>query len=308
MSSSKTIMTRVRFGVFMILVLVGLFAADIRFYHSNVTIDSPVLNKYLSFGLLVQVVVAMIAVVLSLELLNFAKSSGAAPFSTLTVIATFLVSFPYLNIFLPGFVLSEFFASKATLICVFLILFFAAQILRRDTIRAGSNITWSLFIVVYAGLLFSYISLVRFRFGPWAVILMISAVKGSDIGAYFTGTMIGRHKLIPWLSPGKSVEGLFGAMIFGGGIVLGLVNVLPSDRVILALYKLGTVKLVLLGVFLAITGQFGDLSESLLKRDANMKDSARLIPEFGGFCDLLDSVLPTGFVWYWVLKLILSGS
>ena len=134
---------------------------------------------------------------------------------------------------------------------------------------------------------------------------MISAVKGADIGAYFTGTAIGRHKLIPWLSPGKSVEGLIGAILFGSLITYGLVSVLPKDSVISALSNLGTFKLILLGGCLAIVGQLGDLSESLLKRDANMKDSASFIPEFGGFCDLLDSVLPAGFIWFWMLKLIL---
>ena len=134
---------------------------------------------------------------------------------------------------------------------------------------------------------------------------MIFAVKGADIGAYFTGTAIGRHKLIPWLSPGKSIEGLIGAIVFGALITYGLVCVLPQDTTIRELYNLGAAKLLFIGAGLALVGQFGDLSESLLKRDADIKDSARLIPEFGGFCDLLDSILPTGFIWYWVLKLIL---
>jgi len=305
MSSSKSIKTRICLGTLMILLLGVVFGIDIYFYHIFKT-DTDFAKLFVSRGVVIRIVVIIISVLLSLELLNFARATGAAPFTFLTVLGSAIASFPYLYSFFYRLMHYDIVIDKLVILCTLLILLFISQIARGDTIRAGANIAWSIFIVIYAGLLLSYISVVRYWFGPYALIIMLSAVKGADIGAYFTGTALGKHKLIPWLSPGKSIEGLIGAIVFGALITYGLVWILPRDDTILKLYNLGAIKLLFIGALLAVVGQFGDLSESLLKRDADIKDSAHLIPEFGGFCDLLDSVLPAGFIWYWVLKLILQ--
>ncbi len=302
MSSSKTIRTRVILGSLMIFILAGLFAVDVYFYQRNIVQTSSILEKLANRGLIIEIIVVGIAILLSHELLNFARSTGASPFAFLTIIGAAILSFPVLLPLID--VKFNLIVNCSEILCLWILLLFFAQIIRGDTIRAGANISWSILIVIYAGLLLSYIAKLRLSFGPYSLIIMISAVKGADIGAYFTGTAIGRHKLIPWLSPGKSIEGLIGAIVFGAVITLGLICVIPRYGIISTLYNLGTIKLLLIGGFLAFVGQFGDLSESLLKRDAAIKDSSRLIPEFGGFCDLLDSVLPAGFIWYWMLKLI----
>ena len=120
---------------------------------------------------------------------------------------------------------------------------------------------------------------------------LVMVVKVGDIGAYFTGMAIGRHKLIPWLSPGKTIEGGVGALVWGGaaGVVLAL-----------GTGSLGLMPGFVGGVLLAGTGAIGDLLESLLKREAGAKDSGTLLPGMGGMLDVLDSPLLAGPV-AWLL-------
>jgi phosphatidate cytidylyltransferase len=124
--------------------------------------------------------------------------------------------------------------------------------------------------------------------GTTAVILMILvSVKFTDIGAYFGGRALGRHKLIPWLSPGKTWEGLaFGVLTAGlVGLAFTFVRGMPDT------YYRHPVKGFCFGAILGGIGQLGDLLESLMKRDADVKDSGKLIPGFGGVLDVIDSPL-----------------
>lgn len=127
----------------------------------------------------------------------------------------------------------------------------------------------------------------------WTLAAVILVVKSSDIGAYFTGHAIGRHKLIPWLSPGKTWEGFFGGMALatGVGAALGMWGGLAAIDVGTGL---------VLGAVMGVVGPFGDLLESALKRGAGMKDSGRIIPGMGGLFDVLDSLLLAGPV-AWLL-------
>ena len=109
-----------------------------------------------------------------------------------------------------------------------------------------------------------------------------------------TGHAIGRHKLIPWLSPGKTVEGFFGGLIFSGIVGAAITYFCHTFA-----WQQGLVA----GVLLGAVGQVGDLLESLLKRDAGVKDSGH-VPGFGGVLDLLDSPLLAAPVAYWILKLV----
>jgi len=115
-----------------------------------------------------------------------------------------------------------------------------------------------------------------------SLLLFLACVKSSDIGAYFTGRFLGRHKWVPAISPGKTWEGFIGGVILSM-IVASLFAVFSGI--------IGLSKALLFGWVVSVVGQLGDLLESMLKRDANSKDSARLIPEFGGVLDLLDSVV-----------------
>ena len=132
--------------------------------------------------------------------------------------------------------------------------------------------------------------------GSTSVMLMILlAVKSTDIGAYFGGRAVGRRKLIPWLSPGKTWEGLLCGLLTSA--VVGGV----CSRYVVGFSGLTWWNGALFGAFIGAVGQAGDLLESLMKRDADVKDSGRLIPGFGGVLDVIDSPLfaaPFAYLWF----------
>jgi len=142
---------------------------------------------------------------------------------------------------------------------------------------------------------------VRTEVGPWVLAGAVLTVKASDIGAYAVGMSVGRHKMIPWLSPAKSWEGFAGGIAFAalvGGTLAWLSGDLPDprDQVPVAL---GAAT----GAVLGVVGPFGDLAESLLKRNAGAKDSGSFLPGMGGLFDVLDSPLLAGPVVWWALQL-----
>ena len=115
------------------------------------------------------------------------------------------------------------------------------------------------------------------------IVFVIVTVKVTDIGAFAAGKLLGRHKLIAWLSPGKTWEGLAGGLLTAAAIGAAL-SPLISDG-------LPWWKGALFGATLGLVGQGGDLLESMLKRDAAVKDSGAIIPGFGGVLDVIDSPL-----------------
>jgi phosphatidate cytidylyltransferase len=157
----------------------------------------------------------------------------------------------------------------------------------------------SLLAFVYLGLMFGFVLAIRREHTVWVLLWIVLVAKSSDIGAYFTGKAIGRHKLIPWLSPGKTWEGLAGGIVLAAGVgaagtwLLGRWTREPE----IPLWT-GAVA----GVLFAITGQAGDLIASLFKRDAGLKDSSHVLPGFGGVLDVLDSLLLVAPVAYWWLQ------
>jgi phosphatidate cytidylyltransferase len=118
--------------------------------------------------------------------------------------------------------------------------------------------------------------------------LLFALVWGADIAAYLVGKKLGKHKIIPRISPGKSWEGLAGAVV-ASALVLSL----------MAHYALPTA--LLLGTAFAVVGLLGDLFESSLKRHAGVKDSGTLIPGHGGLFDRVDALLPCSFLLVCVL-------
>jgi phosphatidate cytidylyltransferase len=158
----------------------------------------------------------------------------------------------------------------------------------------------ALLCFVYLGLMFGFVVAIRRLDSAWILLWVLLVVKSCDIGAYFTGRSIGRHKLIPWLSPGKTWEGLAGGIVLaatvgaGGLALLGWLDhpVPPTWTGALA------------GVLFGITGQAGDLIASMFKRDAGRKDSSRLLPGFGGVLDVLDSPLLVAPVAFWWVYLV----
>ena len=118
------------------------------------------------------------------------------------------------------------------------------------------------------------------------LLFVVLVSKSSDIGAYLTGITFGRHKLIPHISPGKSVEGALGGIASSALVAWLLAGVCLEP-----LIHLGLTGILATGIMLSITTQVGDLVESLLKRRCGVKDSSRLLPAHGGILDLTDSLL-----------------
>jgi phosphatidate cytidylyltransferase len=137
--------------------------------------------------------------------------------------------------------------------------------------------------------------------GMFFVLYFVLVTKFSDMGAYLVGSLIGRHKMIPRVSPGKTWEGFGGALVFSVGVSLIFTH-LAGDR----LTGMNSLHAILLGLVLGGTAVVGDLIESLFKREAGVKDSGRSFPGIGGILDLLDSLLFNAPFMYLYLRHILT--
>ena len=144
--------------------------------------------------------------------------------------------------------------------------------------------------------------LLRHDRDAWTLAGAILCVKSADIGAYFTGIIIGRHKMIPWLSPGKSWEGFVGGIVLSAVVGAALASFSGTTAAANAFVDPISIGY---GIFVAVTlgivGTGGDLFESLLKRGAGVKDSGSILPGMGGLYDVFDSLLLAGPVAWWLL-------
>jgi len=134
--------------------------------------------------------------------------------------------------------------------------------------------------------------------GEWWTLASIIVVVMTDIGAYAAGLTLGRHKLAPLISPGKTVEGFIGSIV-----VAVIAGILLAWLMLQQPWWVGAI----MGVLLALVGTMGDLSESLIKRDLGIKDISSMLPGHGGFLDRLDSILPSAAVAY-VIFLVVTGT
>jgi CDP-diglyceride synthetase len=171
----------------------------------------------------------------------------------------------------------------------------------------------TLLAIVYLGVLPGFFLPICMTHSAWMMFAIVAVVKCADVGAFATGKLIGKHKLIAWLSPGKTVEGFIGGLTLAGivgAVIAGLmknsppVNPVDAERWARISLTMAIVGGGLSGILLGAVGQVGDLLESLLKRDAGVKDSGA-VPGFGGVLDILDSPLLAAPVAYWLLKLVL---
>jgi len=159
--------------------------------------------------------------------------------------------------------------------------------------------------LLYGGLLLSFLVLLRIGYGIAALASMILVVKMADTGAYTVGHLMGRHKLAPRLSPGKTIEGTIGGLLWGLAAAWAAFTWLnPALDAYQATSQAAACPWwgwTSYGLVLGLGGLGGDLAESLLKRDAGRKDSSRWMPGLGGILDLLDSLLwtaPVAYLWW----------
>jgi phosphatidate cytidylyltransferase len=183
---------------------------------------------------------------------------------------------------------------------------FVAEIIRversdGDMVRGLAAVCWTTLVVLTVGLLGVFLAKIRFLStkpveGLMFLVLTLGVVKGSDIGAYAVGSALGRHALVPRISPRKTAEGLVGAL--GAGIGMALAIGVGWGR-------FNWCQMLVFGAAVSTSSILGDLAESLIKRACGAKDSGR-IPGFGGALDVLDSMLAAAPVAYLVLA-VLTG-
>jgi phosphatidate cytidylyltransferase len=174
------------------------------------------------------------------------------------------------------------------------------------------RIALSVWVVSYLGLLPSF--LIQLRFAPIqihfgsprsfndamhqgtvALALAIFVPKGCDIGAYFAGRFFGRHRMTPILSPKKTWEGAAGGLILAVAVAFGLNRLGP-------VIPGGSAGTIAFGLSVGLAGMFGDLAESLIKRDCERKDASQMVPGFGGILDVVDSIVFAAPVAFWWLQ------
>jgi phosphatidate cytidylyltransferase len=160
---------------------------------------------------------------------------------------------------------------------------------RRATAKAVlRDVAAGVFIQAYVVFLGSFaVLLTGMKNGQWWTLGFLIIVICTDLGAYVTGLLFGKHKMAPRISPGKTWEGFAGAMVLS--VIAGI---LVSIFLLNEPWDFG----ILFGLVIALTATLGDLTESLIKRDLGIKDISTWLPGHGGFLDRLDSVLPSAAV------------
>jgi phosphatidate cytidylyltransferase len=235
------------------------------------------------------IVLSVLAALGAGELMRMARETGALPFEPAGIVLAALVP-----IALHAQRLGVYTLSLTAVVAGSLVLFASSIWLRGPAGKPLSSVSITAFGVLYASLI-AYVYPLRYH--PYAigagagtalVFLPILLTWATDVGAYGFGRAFGKTKLMPAVSPGKTVAGAV------GGLGLAIVICLLYVRFILMPYaQLGlTIQgAVLFAIVISVAAQTGDLAESLLKREAGVKDSSRIIPGHGGILDRFDSLL-----------------
>jgi phosphatidate cytidylyltransferase len=190
----------------------------------------------------------------------------------------------------------------------FIILFVLGLCVRQLVSKSGASgitaIATTLLGLMYVPWLLNFIQKINFFpgvEGKFFLLYFILVTKFSDMGAYSIGSLIGRHKMIPRISPGKTWEGFAGAVLVSTAASLVFVHFFGGRMA-----GMNFLHATILGIILSVTAVIGDLIESLFKREAGVKDSGHLFPGIGGILDLLDSLLFNAPIMYLYLRHILS--
>jgi phosphatidate cytidylyltransferase len=190
----------------------------------------------------------------------------------------------------------------------FIILFVLGLCMRQFFARSNTAgipaISTTLFGLMYVPWLLNFIQKINFFpkvEGHYYLLYFILITKFSDTGAYTVGSLIGKHKMIPRISPGKTWEGFAGAIVVSTLASLVFTHFL-GDK----MFGMNWKHAIILGVILSVAAVVGDLIESLFKREAGVKDSGNFFPGIGGILDLLDSLLFNAPLMYLYLRHVLT--
>lgn len=194
---------------------------------------------------------------------------------------------------------------------IFLILFVLGlcllQFFSKTNTKGILAISTTLFGLMYVPWLLNFIQKIHFfpgldGNGKYYVLYFILVTKFSDSGAYAVGSLIGKHKMIPRISPGKTWEGFVGAIFVSTGASVLFAHLAGPHLPGMTLRDA-----ILLGILLSTAAVVGDLIESIFKREAGVKDSGRFFPGIGGVLDLLDSLLFNAPLMYLYLRHVLTN-
>jgi len=230
-------------------------------------------------GTILCVLIAGLIIPTQLELSRLAAAKNLKIFPHVSIIASILFASTW---YWPQFVTIQphiymFFVAAFSLLGLLLY-----QYLHYGTAAVLANCGANYFSIIYLGLLSAFVLAIRIDFGLWPLLMCVFVVKSADIGAYAVGALWGRHKFSPRISPGKTWEGMAGAVA-----AAMVVAILFAENCDIMVWWLAAI----FGFSFAFIGQMGDLVESMIKRDAAQKDSSNNVPGFGGILDIIDSPL-----------------
>ena len=198
---------------------------------------------------------------------------------------------------------------ETSILIIFVLGLCVRQFLSRSNTMGILAISTTLFGLMYVPWLLNFFQKINYypfenqKSGHFYLLYFIAITKFSDLGAYAVGSLIGKHKMIPRISPGKTWEG------FGGAILTStLLSLLFAHYGQKYLQGMTWFHAVILGVLLSASAVVGDLIESLFKREAGVKDSGRFFPGIGGMLDLMDSLLFNAPLMYLYIRHILAPS
>ena len=266
---------RLLFGTLMVLFFTGVVLLD---GYLDGSISAVAQNKPVQ-GTLLCIFIAILMIPAQFELAKLAAAKNIKIFKPVTIVASILLASTWYWPQLFNLSAQIYLALLITFSLLTLMLYqYKCCLINAVLTNCGAN----LFAIIYLGGFSMFILAVRIDFGLWPLLMFIFTVKASDIGAYTIGKLFGKHKFSPLISPKKTWEGMAGAVLFAviaAVLFAGNCDIMPW------------IWAVVFGVCFAFIGQFGDLAESMIKRDAEQKDSADNVPGFGGILDIIDSPL-----------------
>jgi len=266
---------RLIFGVLMTVVFTAVILFDgwLDGSLTSVAVDKPVQ------GTILYLLIAALAIPAQVEISRLASAKKLEIFTLFSIISSILLAgvWYWPQVFELSSAIYLFFLLGFILLGLFLY-----QYAFFGTFGTIGNCGVNYFFIIYLGVLSGFVLAVRIDFGIWPLLMFIFVVKSADIGAYTTGSLFGKRKFSPKISPGKTWEGMAGAVALAVIVAVLFAVICDIMSVCLAL---------IFGICFAFIGQFGDLAESMIKRDAEQKDSANNVPGFGGILDIIDSPL-----------------
>ena len=314
---SQMLSRRLCFGTLIVAIVLALAWLDVRIYQYGEERQIIWLPK----GIVLLPVYLVCLVLLTREVLRLLNAAGLRPYPPSVYLGNLFIAIScwianviqQYNLEVLGNATSKGgwdWASTASFTALLavaggVILAFAAE-MRRYSHPGGVtiNLAGAVFTFAYLGLLSCFMIQLHMAYGIWAILSLAVVTKMCDTGAFAFGKLFGRYRITPGLSPGKTLEGAIGGLLFacvGSWFWFIVVPPYCGKEAATPCICWAT-----FGLAVALTGMIGDLAGSLIKRDSQMKDSGHSIPGFGGMLDVLDSILmaaPIAYV-FWVFGFV----